>query len=248
MGSTYAKHRLVAERQVVHSSRRLESEIESWWTKSTGYETEFEKGFRRLSRKYGGWENSHLHLNRVFVNGPKYLPATGLGTAKLSLKQKQSLVASVHKNQNYKADLVQRMGCALAIMKSLGTREVLAAIDVAPSCGLKEINAALKIKRKLAGKINLQIGAYPVAGLGSTHDGRWKLFLQAARYADFICTLPEKDDLAGGMGSKKSMEAALAVGKKLGKIIQIHVDQKNHPDERMTEMLVNAVRKIGDLP
>ena len=133
---------------MVHSSRRLESEIESWWTKSTGYETEFEKGFRRLSRKYGGWENSHLHLNRVFVNGPKYLPATGLGTAKLSLKQKQSLVASVHKNQNYKADLVQRMGCALAIMKSLGTREVLAAIDVAPSCGLKEINAALKMGQR----------------------------------------------------------------------------------------------------
>ena len=220
-----------------------EKRMGSWRTKSDGYLTSFDRRFLSLSRGYGGWLNYHAHPNRAYIS--EYFLAAHGSASKFSMKQKQNLIAAIHENSSYKKTLSQRMERLLSEMQRLGTRRLYGFVDVAPSCGLDGINAALKVKRKYAGRVDFQIGAYSVLGLGSLKDERWKLFAKAAAFADFLGGLPEKDDKPGAMGSLQSMKAMLKLGVKLHKEVHFHVDQKNHPDERMTEMLVEAVRAVG---
>ena len=215
----------------------------SWWAKPGGYLTQFDKKFISLSRGYGGWLNYHAHPNRASIS--EYFTDAHGSASKFSMKQKQNLIAAIHQNKNYKKTLEQRMGRLLSVMHKLGTRRLYGFVDVAPSCGLDAIRAALEVKKKYRGKVDFQIGAYPVLGLGSLKDERWKLLAQSAAMSDFIGGLPEKDDKPGAMGSFQSMKAMLRLAVKLGKEAHFHVDQKNHPDERMTEMLVEAVKEVG---
>lgn len=209
------------------------------------YTSWFEMEFRRLVEKYGGLINYHSHPDRAFIRDKKYFSIDVKDAPKLSLKQKQNLIELIHHNKNYRKDIKKNLIKLMNILCHFNTKKIYGFIDVAPSWNLDTINTALDVKKQFRNKIEFAVGAYPVMGLGNLNDEKYKLLAEAAELANFIGGLPERDDKKGCFGSFKHMKSLLELGNSLKKEVHIHVDQRNHPEEKMTEMLVDAVQETG---
>jgi cytosine deaminase len=208
--------------------------------------------FRELSKAIaskGGLFNAHLHLDRAGT-----LKVSGGGPDKdissLSLAAKHGLIPSIHASVDYNEDrLAARGAFYIDQMILAGTRCAATCVDVtADRVGLSAIRAFLGLKNSYAGRLDLQIGAYSPLGFKADEPERWQLLVSGARGADFIGSLPERDDhqaYSDHIGFEQHCVQILALSQELGKSVHIHVDQRNDPRESGTERVIAAVRQLG---
>ena len=217
------------------------------------YHTPFYDELDRKITDLGGIFNAHLHLDRAGTIEEKYMRASGIQqqeSSSISLAQKHSLISILHNGPAYDtADLSGRVASYIEMMIAAGTSRADTVVDV--SCdrvGLSALETLLELKQRYAKDIDLRLGAYSPLGFTDAEPERWQLLTEAAEIADFIGSLPERDDRADypdRIGFYENCARVLALASELGKPIHFHVDQRNDPSERATELLVEAVEEFA---
>ena len=201
-----------------------------------------------------GFFNAHCHLDRADAIFEKYLRHIFTSPMRMSilpLKAKQDAAGDYHRGIAYtEEDLRRRMTSALKRLISYGTSSVCSCIDVASDIGeggLLAIRVALELKEKFKGNIDFKVAPNPIFGFKEGTD-RWEIFQEAAKIADFLSALPEKDDFSnlkdrdGKIGFNNHLRKVLDLGCELGKEVHFHLDQANNPDERGTETLIESLK------
>jgi len=220
-------------------------------------ETSFHAALRAKIESRGGSFNAHLHLDRSgtldFVSD--YLRQKAVSaTSAISLQAKHGLMSVVHQSALYTSEaLTSRIGEFLDAMACIGTTRVDTTVDVTTDgLGLTAFHAFLDLKSIFADRLEIRVGAYNPLGFRDDDPSRWDLLVEAAKSADFIAALPERDDTArypDHVGFDRSVRMLVELAARTGKEIHIHVDQANHQYEDASERVLDVLDDIEhDLP
>ncbi len=182
----------------------------------------------------GGWVNAHAHIDRAYILNQDnfHLTSESLET-KWQLPDEFKRRASVQDIYNNMARVVEDM-CRQGV-QALGTF-----IDVDPIVEDKAIQAAIRIREDFKDRIQIRYINQVVEGVLNPEARKW--FEVGAEFADIIGGLPEKD--AGHEAEHLDIlfEAAKKNG---GKMLHVHIDQYNSPDQRDTELLTQKTVEHG---
>lgn len=202
----------------------------------------------------GGFYNAHAHLDRADTLKDKYLEhnnTTPIGASAKPLEAKQNMTGDLHLGLAYTADdLRERMSECIERLLAYDTYRVDTCIDASPDIGEKGLLAfriAWELKRKYADRIDLRLAPNPIFGF-KEGTPRWEVFCEAAKSADYLSALPEKDEFAdprsrdGKIGFETHIRRVIELGYKLGKEVQLHLDQMNSPNESGTEILLRGLQ------
>ena len=204
---------------------------------------------RRVIASKGGLSNAHLHLDRA---GTLLLPA-GNSTediSSLSLAAKHGLISAIHSSDAYDEDkLISRGALYIEKLLAAGTTHGATFVDVTEDrVGSGALRAFLNLKHRYAGKIALEVATYNPLGFKKGDASAWNLFAGAAKDADFIGSLPERDDrktYPDNIGFEEHCSRVVSLGLELNKSVHIQVDQRNDPEENGTERLIEVLRNSG---
>jgi len=175
-------------------------------------------------------------------------------TSAISLQAKHGLMSVVHQSALYTSEaLTSRIGEFLDAMACIGTTRVDTTVDVTTDgLGLTAFHAFLDLKSIFADRLEIRVGAYNPLGFRDDDPSRWDLLVEAAKSADFIAALPERDDTArypDHVGFDRSVRMLVELAARTGKEIHIHVDQANHQYEDASERVLDVLDDIEhDLP
>ncbi|MCF7917880.1 amidohydrolase family protein [Candidatus Gracilibacteria bacterium] len=188
---------------------------------------------REKVKAKGGRVSCHAHFDKAYVITPETL-----AMCNDHMEVKWDLWKQVKENYTHK-DLVHRISLAAETMIAQGCDITRTNIDVDSTVGMKCVEAALEVKEKYKDKIEIQIASQVLEGALSPDSQ--KMVEKAAPYMDLLAGLPSRD--------RPNEEAHMAflfdVAKRHNKMIDVHIDQNNDPDERDTEMLAKLVLKYG---
>jgi cytosine/adenosine deaminase-related metal-dependent hydrolase len=202
--------------------------------------------------RLGGMHNAHLHLDRAGTLDERYFAQAGnlsvLDNSYISLKKKHSLINQIHAGPAYEPeDLAARVEETIDVMVEAGTALADTMVDVTDDrVGLSALELISGIKRRRAGEIELRLAAYSPFGFRDDEPGRWRVFEEGAKRADFIGCLPEADDRADypdNIGFEEHCVRMLDLARREGKMLHVHTDQRNEASERGTERLVEVMRR-----
>lgn len=182
----------------------------------------------------GGWVNAHAHIDRAYILNEENFKLTSASLAeKWNLPDEFKRQASVDEIYSHMARVVEDM-CRQGV-QALGTF-----IDVDPVVGDKAIQAAQKIRDQFKGDIQIKYINQVVKGVIDPEARKW--FEVGAQFVDIIGGLPEKD--AGH--EAEHLDVLFEAAKKNGrKMLHVHIDQYNSPDQRDTELLVAKTIEHG---
>ncbi len=116
-----------------------------------------------------------------------------------------------------------------------------------PSLGEWQKRLAQEIKEIFADRIAIRLGPHPIFGF-KDGTGRWDVYGEAAKTADFLTCLPEKDlyfnagVCDGKVGFRKHIKMVFNLACELGKEVHLHLDQLNDPAEKGTKTLIEGLR------
>jgi cytosine/adenosine deaminase-related metal-dependent hydrolase len=196
--------------------------------------------------------NAHLHLDRAGTLEVPYEKTGGSRALQsaLSLSQKHGLIPRIHASRHYDPDkLAEKLDFYLDRMVEAGTTHADTLVDVTTDrVGLTAFEVFRAAKKQRAGQIELGVGAYTPFGYRDDEPSRWELVLEAAQEADFIGSLPERDDHATypeHIGFREHCRRILKLASELGKPIHIHVDQRNEPSECGSEIVLDVMEEQG---
>ena len=205
--------------------------------------------------RHGGFHNAHLHLDRAHTLEERFVDhgrVNILESSYLSLQSKHALIRSVHDRPAYDEDVFKaRVRRAVDEMIACGTRLADTVVDVTPDrVGLTALTWMQEIARDVAGTLTMRAAAYTPLGFRDDEPHRWDLFEAGVAQADFIRSLAEaddRDDYPEHIGLEEHYRRILALARRTGKVAQIHTDQRNLPQEAMTERLIEVIRETGPL-
>lgn len=184
-------------------------------------------------KEAGGWVNTHSHLDRAYT-----IDLETLELGDKHLHEKWSLVDEL-KEKSSVNDYYDRMAYALEKQIQQGVSVVGSFIDVDEVAEDKVIKAASKLKEKYKDAVELVFINQALKGVLDAKARKW--FDLGAEFVDVIGGLPGKD--AGR--EDEHIDVLLETGKRLGKMIHVHVDQLNMSEEKETELLVKKTVEHG---
>lgn len=182
----------------------------------------------------GGWVNAHAHIDRAFIlNEDNFRLVNGSLQEKWDYPDQYKQAATVE-------DIYANMSRAIEGQIAQGVQAIGSFIDVDPVIEDRAIQAAVKLRENYADKIQIKFINQVVKGVVDPEARKW--FEKGAEFCDIIGGLPEKD--AGHEAEHLDIlfEAAKKNG---GKMLHVHVDQFNSPDQRDTELLVDKTIEHG---
>ncbi len=188
---------------------------------------------REKIKAKGGAVCCHAHFDKAYVVTPETLQMCND-----HMEVKWDLWKEVKENYTHD-DLVERISRSAQNFLNQGCDIVRTNIDVDNTVGMKCIEAALAVKEKFAGKIEVQIVSQVLEG-ALTPEAQ-KMIEKAAKYVDVLGGLPSRDR----PHENEHLDFLFDLAKRMNKTVDVHIDQNNDPDERDTELLVKSVIKNG---
>ena len=209
---------------------------------------------REKIAKRGGLFNAHLHLDRAgtyHATMDLMRESAVRDAASLSIAGKHALIPMIHNSALYDPkNLSNRVSEYLDGMVAVGTTRADSVVDTTTDrVGMSALEVFYDLKEKFRGRLDLKAGAYTPLGFRDDEPARWDLIEKAAKQADFVGLLPERDDTAmypDHVGFHESCRRGITLARSLGKQIHIHADQANHLAEDGSETVLNVVRELGD--
>ena len=213
--------------------------------------TPYEEKVRGLVDDFGGMFNSHAHIDRAFTREDRFYDHQGLSIDaldRLSLEEKQQLTWVLHTGAAFEPKCIEeRMRKVLDDSIKFGVKRLDTSVDVTYNTKLKSLEVIEKLKKEYADKLDLRIGAYNISGFKNDAPERFELFEEAAKRADFLLGLPEKDRYSDHIGERQHNNYILNLALELDKPLQVHVGQGNDPDETRTESLLSEMHEVFDI-
>ena len=188
--------------------------------------------FLEAAQKMGGLANHHAHFDKAYL-----ITRENLLLGQVDMQKKWDLYRHLKESDSYSHDgLVERISRGVEAMIAQGVTYCRTMVDADSTIGQKPINAALEVKRRYADRIHFEIGVQPLQGV--LDEASFEQYAEACRLADYCGGLPSRDRPQ----AEKHLDVILELAKKLGKPLDVHVDQENNPLENETELL--AVKTI----
>lgn len=190
-------------------------------------------------KKNGGWVNAHAHADRAFTMNPDSLEMYSDHT----LEEKWDLVDSLKKDAT-EEEYYERFSRAFEVMINNGVTVLGSFVDVDPVCELRAIKAGLRAREHYKRELMVKFATQTLKGLVGKEPRYW--FDKGAEMVDIIGGLPKRDerDFGAGFGAKH-LDILLETGKRLGKLVHVHVDQFNTPYDVETELLCDKTVEHG---
>lgn len=181
--------------------------------------------FLKMVAEAGGFACHHAHFDKAYV-----ISLENLKLGQVDMQKKWTLFRYIKENYT-EEDLVQRISRAAEVMVKQGAKYCRTMVDADSIAKLLPIQAALQVKESLKGKIVMDVGIQALEGV--VDPKARKFFEQACERADFIGGLPSRDRPQ----PEKHFDIIMGIAKRMGKTVDVHVDQENNPDECETELL-----------
>jgi cytosine/adenosine deaminase-related metal-dependent hydrolase len=185
----------------------------------------------------GGWVNSHAHADRAFTINPDTLDLY----KKYSLEDKWDLVDAVKKDASVD-EYYGRFCQAIEVLLEQDVKVLGSFVDVDMVCEDRAIKAALKARERYKNDITIKFANQTLKGVIDKEARYW--FDVGADAVDIIGGLPKRDERDFGKG-QEHIEILLETGKRLGKMVHIHVDQFNTPADTETELVCDKTIEYG---
>lgn len=174
----------------------------------------------------GGWVNAHAHIDRAYTVDEKLY---NLANAQRSEKWK--LNAEIRKNSTV-SQIYERMAKATELMITQGVAAIGSFIDVDPDIKDKAIKAAQKVRDRYKGQMIFKFINNSSYGILTKEKREW--FEVGAEFADIVGSIMKTDQ-----GKEQAhLDIILQTARDQGKMVHVHVDELNLPDEKETEMLI----------
>lgn len=215
--------------------------------------TPYFSSLRHAIARLGGLYNAHLHLDRAGTLDDCRL-LTGADAindmAHVSLAEKHQTIPAIHASRAYEPEnLAARVNHYLDLMVEAGTTRAETFVDVTwDKVGLSALRNMAEIRDARRSQIDLKLGAYSPLGFKDSEPERWDVLREGAAIADFIGSLPERDDhrdYPEHIGFDEHCRRMLKLAADLRKPVHIHVDQRNDPAENGAERVLAAVDECG---
>jgi cytosine deaminase len=181
--------------------------------------------FLDIVAKNGGFANHHAHFDKAYL-----INQENLRLSQVDMQKKWEIYRYLKENYTHD-DLIERISRGLETMIAQGATYCRTMVDADSTVGLLPIKAANEVKRRYADKIKFEVGVQPLQGV--LDPSSYEQYAEACELADFCGGLPSRDRLQGA----KHLDVVLQLAKKLGKRVDVHVDQENNPLECETELL-----------
>ncbi len=181
--------------------------------------------FLDMAESLGGFANHHAHFDKAYL-----ITLDNLRMSQVDMQKKWELYKYLKENYTHD-DLVERIGRGVQTMVDQGVTYCRTMVDADSTVGLLPVKAALEVKRRYADKIRFEIGVQPLQGV--LDPASYEQYAEACSLADYCGGLPSRDRPQ----AEKHLDVILSLAKKLGKPVDVHVDQENNPLENETELL-----------
>jgi len=183
----------------------------------------------------GGWTNCHAHLDRAYtITKKNFALSNKLRGEKWQLNRELRQRSTV--NQIY-----DRMAMAIEVLLAQGVTAIGSFIDVDDDVKDKAIQAAIKIRDKYQADVTIKYLNQSSYGLFNQDKKAREWFDVGAEFVDIIGGLLKAD--AGR--EEEHLDILLATAKRMGKMVHVHVDEINLPEEHETEMLAKKTIEHG---
>lgn len=183
--------------------------------------------------KKGGWVNCHAHIDRAYTIDEKlYKLANKLRHEKWILNTEVRKTSTV-------PQIYDRMAKVLELMIPQGVSVIGSFIDVDPHMKDKAIQAAQKVREKYKSQIIIKFINHSSYGIMTEETSHW--FEIGAEFADIIGGMIK----ANQEDKEKYLDIIMQTAKSKGKMVHVHVDEENSPEEKETELLAKKTIEHG---
>jgi cytosine/adenosine deaminase-related metal-dependent hydrolase len=189
--------------------------------------------FLQRVEELGGFACHHAHFDKAYL-----ITMENLRLSQVDMQKKWELYRFLKENYTA-ADLVERISRGVERMIGQGVTYCRTMVDADSTVKLLPIEAALKVKEAYRHRITLEIGIQPLQGVLDPES--FEYFEQACRMADFVGGLPSKDRPQ----PEKHLDVIFELAVRLGKPVDVHVDQENNPQEVESELLARKTIEYG---
>lgn len=181
----------------------------------------------------GGWVNAHAHLDRAYTITPeKFKQANALR------EEKWKLNADLRKNSSV-SDIYDRMAAATELLLSQGVVATASFIDVDPDVKDKAIKAAQKVRDAYKGQMEYKFINQSSYGIFTKETREW--YEVGVEFVDIIGGLLK----SAHPKENEYLDILMHSAKDQKKMIHIHIDENNIPEEKETEMLAKKTIEHG---
>lgn len=184
-------------------------------------------------KKNGGWVNCHAHIDRAFTITPQ-----NFKLANKFRHEKWLLNAELRKTSTV-SQIYDRMSRATELFLSQGVTACGTFIDVDPDVQDKAIKASQKLRETYKKDMVFKFINQSSYGIFTKKNREW--FDIGAEYVDIIGGLQKS---AEGREAEY-LDILLSTAKEKKKMVHVHIDELNTPDEKETEMLLKKTIEHG---
>lgn len=186
--------------------------------------------FLEAAERMGGLANHHAHFDKAYL-----ITRENLRLSQVDMQKKWELYRYIKENYTYE-DLVERISRGVETMIAQGVTYCRTMVDADSTVGTLPTRAAMDVKKRYKDRITFDVGVQPLQGV--TDPASFEQYAEACSLADFCGGLPSRDHPR----PEKHLDIIFELASKLGKRVDVHVDQENNPLENETELL--AVKTI----
>lgn len=181
----------------------------------------------------GGFVNAHAHIDRAFtINKDNFKLANKFRHEKWKLNAELRRTSTV-------SQIYDRMAAATELLLSQGVTVNGTFIDVDPDVRDKSIQAAQKVRDKYKSQMTFKFINQSSYGIFTKETRKW--FDVGSEFVDIIGGL-----LKSAEGREDEyLDVLLTTAKAKKKMVHVHVDELNTPDEIETEMLAKKTIEHG---
>jgi cytosine/creatinine deaminase len=189
--------------------------------------------FMEEVERLGGIANHHAHFDKAYL-----INMENLRLSQVDMQKKWEIYRYLKENYTHD-DLVERISRGLDTMIAQGVTYCRTMVDADSTVGLLPVQAAMEVKRRYAGRITFEVGVQPLQGV--LDPASYEQYAEACALADYCGGLPSRDRPR----PEAHIDIILDLAKRLGKCVDVHVDQENNPQENETELLAAKTIEHG---
>ncbi len=189
--------------------------------------------FMEAVERFGGFANHHAHFDKAYL-----INMENLRLSQVDMQKKWEIYRYLKENYSHD-DLVERISRGLDAMIAQGVTYCRTMVDADSTVGLLPITAAVEVKQRYADKIAFEVGVQPLQGV--LDPASYEQYAEACAMADYCGGLPSRDRPR----PEAHLDVILDLAKRLGKPVEVHVDQENNPLENETELLAAKTIEHG---
>ncbi|SFB57782.1 cytosine deaminase [Cohnella sp. OV330] len=179
-----------------------------------------------------GLVETHIHLDKAFLSERLERPAANLGEA---------IAMTAALKPGYTAeDVTARSRRALDRSFAFGVSLLRAQVEIDPVLGLLSLASALALKAEFAGRMTLQLVAFPQEGIFN-QPGTARLLREAIRLgADAVGGIPYNDRDSG-----EHLDFVFRLAADAGLPVDLHLDFSDDPTQLAIEDVIARTREYG---